>query len=91
MSVRLTILGSGSSGNCAYLETDETRVLIDAGFSLRLLVQALRVINQRSNAATSCWRPMKRTYSGSGRLEGRGRSAISASAAFRTATDSRRT
>lgn len=35
MAVRLTILGSGSSGNCAYVETDETRVLIDAGFSLR--------------------------------------------------------
>ena len=35
VAVQLTILGSGSSGNCAYLETDETRLLIDAGFSLR--------------------------------------------------------
>lgn len=35
MPVRLTILGSGSAGNCAYVETDETRVLVDAGFSLR--------------------------------------------------------
>ena len=35
MPVRLTILGSGSAGNCAYVETEETRVLIDAGFSLR--------------------------------------------------------
>ena len=35
MPVRLTILGSGSSGNCAYVETDETRVPIEAGFSLR--------------------------------------------------------
>ncbi len=35
MPVQLTILGSGSSGNCAYLETDETRLLIDAGFSPR--------------------------------------------------------
>jgi len=35
MPVRLTILGSGSGGNCAYLETDETRLLIDAGFSGR--------------------------------------------------------
>lgn len=35
MSVRLTILGSGSGGNCAYLETEETRILIDAGFSGR--------------------------------------------------------
>jgi len=33
VSVQLTILGSGSSGNCAYLETPTTRILIDAGFS----------------------------------------------------------
>lgn len=33
--MKLTILGSGSAGNCAYLETAETRLLIDAGFSLR--------------------------------------------------------
>jgi phosphoribosyl 1,2-cyclic phosphodiesterase len=26
-------LGSGSSGNCAYLETDNARILVDAGFS----------------------------------------------------------
>ncbi len=35
MAVKLTILGSGSAGNCAYLETEETRLLIDAGFSGR--------------------------------------------------------
>ena len=35
MAVSFTILGSGSSGNCAYLETGETRVLVDAGFSGR--------------------------------------------------------
>ena len=35
MPARFTILGSGSGGNCAYLETDETRLLIDAGFSAR--------------------------------------------------------
>ena len=33
MSVKLTILGSGSSGNCAYIETAEVRILVDAGFS----------------------------------------------------------
>jgi phosphoribosyl 1,2-cyclic phosphodiesterase len=33
--VQFTILGSGSSGNCAYLETDETRLLIDAGLSAK--------------------------------------------------------
>jgi phosphoribosyl 1,2-cyclic phosphodiesterase len=44
--VRLTILGSGSSGNCAYLETDETRLLIDAGFSFRQIRQRLAGIGR---------------------------------------------
>src|SRR5215471_9327561 len=44
--VRLTILGSGSSGNCAYLETDETRILIDAGFSLRQIRKRLESIGR---------------------------------------------
>jgi len=33
VSVKFTILGSGSSGNCAYVETPEARILVDAGFS----------------------------------------------------------
>jgi len=44
--VRLTILGSGSAGNCAYVETEETRVLIDAGFSLRQLRLRLAAIGR---------------------------------------------
>jgi len=35
MAMRLQILGSSSSGNCALLETAGARVLIDAGFSAR--------------------------------------------------------
>ena len=35
MAVKLTILASGSAGNCAHVETDETRVLVDAGLSPR--------------------------------------------------------
>lgn len=31
--VKFTILGSGSSGNCALLETGKVRLLVDAGFS----------------------------------------------------------
>lgn len=46
MPVHLTILGSGSSGNCAYLETEETRLLIDAGFSLRQIRQRLATIGR---------------------------------------------
>jgi phosphoribosyl 1,2-cyclic phosphodiesterase len=44
--VCLTILGSGSSGNCAYLETERARILIDAGFSLRQLRQRLATIGR---------------------------------------------
>jgi phosphoribosyl 1,2-cyclic phosphodiesterase len=44
--VRLTILGSGSAGNCAYVETGETRLLIDAGFSLRQLRRRLETIGR---------------------------------------------
>jgi phosphoribosyl 1,2-cyclic phosphodiesterase len=44
--VSLTILGSGSSGNCAYVETAETRLLVDAGFSLRQIRQRLATIGR---------------------------------------------
>jgi len=44
--VRLTILGSGSAGNCAYVETDETRLLIDAGFSSRQIRKRLAAIGR---------------------------------------------
>jgi len=32
---RFTVLGSGSGGNASFLETDQTRLLIDAGLSCR--------------------------------------------------------
>src|SRR5947207_15274579 len=46
VAVRLTILGSGSAGNCAYVETDEARILIDAGFSFRQIRQRLATIGR---------------------------------------------
>lgn len=46
MAAHLTILGSGSSGNCAYLETAETRLLIDAGLSGRQIRQRLLSIGK---------------------------------------------
>ena len=39
--VQFTILGSGSSGNAAYLETPGARVLIDCGFSAKRIRTAL--------------------------------------------------
>jgi phosphoribosyl 1,2-cyclic phosphodiesterase len=44
--VKFTILGSGSSGNCAYLETAETRILVDAGFSTRQIRKRLESIGR---------------------------------------------
>ena len=46
MSVQFTILGSGSAGNCAYVETDESRILIDAGFSTRQIRTRLASIGK---------------------------------------------
>lgn len=39
--LHFTVLGSGSSGNCALVETPTTRVLVDAGFSARQIAQRL--------------------------------------------------
>jgi phosphoribosyl 1,2-cyclic phosphodiesterase len=44
--VRFTILGSGSAGNCAYLETEQTRILIDAGFSGRQIRQRMATLGR---------------------------------------------
>jgi phosphoribosyl 1,2-cyclic phosphodiesterase len=41
MALRFRILGSGSSGNAALLQSDDTRVLVDAGFSARKLGELL--------------------------------------------------
>jgi phosphoribosyl 1,2-cyclic phosphodiesterase len=46
VAVRLTILGSGSAGNSAYVETEETRILVDAGLSARQIRQRLAGIGR---------------------------------------------
>ncbi|MGA3178836.1 MAG: MBL fold metallo-hydrolase [Verrucomicrobiota bacterium] len=46
VSVHFTILGSGSGGNCAYLETPLTRLLIDAGLSGRQIRRRLASIGR---------------------------------------------
>ena len=53
MSVKFTILGSGSAGNCAYVETAEARVLVDAGFSPRQIRQRLAVIGRTPENLTA--------------------------------------
>lgn len=52
MAVQFTILGSGSSGNCAYLETDEARLLIDAGLSARQIRHRLLTISRAPESLT---------------------------------------
>ncbi len=43
----LTVLGSGSRGNCSLIATDHCRVLVDAGFSARQIAQRLHLIGVR--------------------------------------------
>ncbi len=40
-SVRICSLASGSSGNCYYVGTDNTHVLVDAGISCKRIIQSL--------------------------------------------------
>lgn len=46
----LTVLGSGSSGNCTLLETESVRLLIDAGLSARRIGQRLEGMGVRPEA-----------------------------------------
>jgi len=46
MSLRIAILGSGSSGNSVFAATDHVRVLFDAGFSYRQLALRLQGIGE---------------------------------------------
>lgn len=52
MPVQFTILGSGSTGNCSYLETDEIRLLIDAGFSGKQIRERLASIQRTPERLT---------------------------------------
>ncbi len=40
----LTVLGSGSSGNCSLIATSQCRLLVDAGFSARQITQRLESV-----------------------------------------------
>jgi phosphoribosyl 1,2-cyclic phosphodiesterase len=46
VSLQLSILGSGSAGNCTYLESDGTWLLVDAGLSGRQIRQRLLTVNR---------------------------------------------
>ena len=42
MTVKFMSLASGSSGNCYYLATDNTAILVDAGIGIRTIKKYLR-------------------------------------------------
>lgn len=46
MAVSLTVLGSGSRGNCTVLSGGRTRLLVDAGFSCRETVRRMRAAGE---------------------------------------------
>jgi phosphoribosyl 1,2-cyclic phosphodiesterase len=47
MAMRFSILGSGSAGNAALLQTDNARVLVDAGFSAKRLAEMLAELGEK--------------------------------------------
>ncbi|HEX7632662.1 MAG TPA: MBL fold metallo-hydrolase [Lacunisphaera sp.] len=47
MPMRFSILGSGSAGNSAFLQTDNARVLVDAGFSAKRLEGLLAALGEK--------------------------------------------
>ena len=51
--VRFMSLSSGSCGNCYYLGTENSGILIDAGVSLRRLKKVLQEYDIRS---TNCYK-----------------------------------
>lgn len=46
--MRFSVLGSGSSGNVSYVETKETKILIDAGFSCREIEKRLKLLGLKA-------------------------------------------
>jgi phosphoribosyl 1,2-cyclic phosphodiesterase len=47
MILKLCVLASGSSGNCTFIGTEKTRILIDAGLSARRTAERLAEIGER--------------------------------------------
>ncbi len=44
--VRVTVLASGSKGNCTVVATNKTRVVLDAGLSCREIVKRMRLVGE---------------------------------------------
>jgi phosphoribosyl 1,2-cyclic phosphodiesterase len=46
--IKFCVLASGSAGNCAWLATERTRLLVDAGLSFKALGQRLQSVGERT-------------------------------------------
>ena len=46
VGIEVTILGSGSAGNCTFIKTEHTAILVDAGLSSRQITQRLATIGR---------------------------------------------
>ena len=51
--MKVCVLGSGSRGNCTYIESGATCLLIDAGFSGKEIERRLAAIGRRADALTA--------------------------------------
>ena len=47
MGIKITVLGSGSAGNCTVIQTDSSCILVDAGLSCRQITQRLSRIGKK--------------------------------------------
>jgi phosphoribosyl 1,2-cyclic phosphodiesterase len=52
--MQLWVLGSGSSGNAVLLESDGTRLLVDAGFGPRTLAARMKLVGVDARSITAC-------------------------------------
>lgn len=46
--MKITVLGSGSTGNAVFIKTEKTRVLVDAGLSAKQLLERLALVGEDS-------------------------------------------
>lgn len=54
MGLRLCVLGSGSSGNCTFVGSERTRILVDAGLSCRETVRRLEAAGVSGGVDAIC-------------------------------------
>ena len=54
--MKFAVLASGSSGNCTYVESGDTRLLVDAGTNCKCLRDRLRAVGADLKTLVGCYR-----------------------------------